>query len=95
MLNFLNRQDDIAPGTVLILDSVSVGLFDSSGGELYLEKDEKIRLTIPPGALSFPQIVYIFVDIDSVEDDMINLSPSIECGPDGLHFKVKMCSFLS
>lgn len=55
-----------------------------------LADEGSIRLYIPPGALTKPQLIYIIVRYDEDADvcPTATLSPVVDCGPDGTQFQV-------
>ncbi|XP_067950099.1 uncharacterized protein [Watersipora subatra] len=68
----------------------AIGEFDSAGGCLQLEGCQEVQLRIPPGALTSKQLVYFMMQFENNDrgDQTVNYSPTFECGPDDLEFKV-------
>lgn len=94
MRKFLTK-DCYTTGETFNTEFIVIGVFDQNGGELFMTNDENVRLVIPPGALESQQLVYIILQAD-IEDDpqCENYSPVFECGPDGLHFKVRKIAMI-
>lgn len=69
----------------------AVGEFDAAGGVLTLDGCDSVKLVIPPNALSGVQLIYLMIQFENNPDDdcTANLSPTFECGPDGLTFNVR------
>lgn len=81
-----NREDGICYASRIF----SIGVFDSNGGILTLADSSAVKLVIPPGALDSSQLVYLMTEYETSEGsgERASYSPTIECGPDGLHFMV-------
>ena len=71
---------------------LTVWIIGPDGGTLTFEGSDSFKLEIPPGAITHQQqLVYMYLHnqpaaFDGLEN--IGLSPVIDCGPDGLIFKV-------
>lgn len=76
-------------GCQFSIANMAVGYIDSRGGTLKLSSDPRIRLIVPPGALDHTQMIHMIVLWEENQDNsMERYSPTIDCGPNGLQFKV-------
>ena len=78
------------PGVCYSSRLAAIGEFDETGGTLVLADGGSIRLYIPPGALTKPQLIWLIVRYDEDADacQTATLSPVVDCGPDGTRFEV-------
>ena len=88
------NSSPILPGVCYATNKYAVGRFDARGGVLQLSDCSSIQLIIPKDALTELQLVYFILLDDRLHssDGTITQSPEIECGPDGLNFKVRATS---